>query len=74
MWRPRKTATIIETPQALAETYWNELLELIEHGEITPARARQIKADMFEDGAPGDPPRLRRSAWLRYLEEFKNKD
>jgi polyhydroxyalkanoate synthesis regulator phasin len=61
---------VIQTPQALGEEYWRELRELVDHGEISATLAKQITDDMFEQSAPGEPPRLRRSYWRTYLKEI----
>lgn len=57
-----------ETLESLSEAYWNELLELVEHGELSARIVRSIAADMFEN-APEDPPRLRRRYWELYLRQ-----
>jgi hypothetical protein len=58
---------ILETPEALGERYWRDLLELVEQGEISPARARRIGSDMFETS--GGLRRLRLSFWRAHVRE-----
>lgn len=60
----------VETPEALGERYWRELADLVEQGEISSALAKRIRDDMFERGAPGQPPRLRQSYWRIYLKQL----
>lgn len=62
-------ATVIETPRALSERSWRELVDLVEQGEISPSLAQRIRDAMFEETVPGEPPQLRRCHWVRYVQE-----
>lgn len=59
----------VETREELSERWMDELLELIEQGDISPAIARRIRDDQFEPTADGSPPLLRASVWQAYLAE-----
>jgi hypothetical protein len=68
--RPRPRPQVIETPEAFGERCWDELIELIEQGEISASFAERVRTDMFEPAAPGRPPRLRRRYRDSYLRQI----
>ncbi|WP_308514446.1 hypothetical protein [Sphingomonas flavescens] len=52
----------------VSKDHWQELLRLLDEGEISAEIAKQIERDLFESRAAGEPPKLRDDAWERHLE------
>jgi hypothetical protein len=61
----------IASREELSEDYWNQLIDLVEQGEISSAFAHRVCRDMFEEPAAGEVPRLRERFWQLYLLEAK---
>jgi hypothetical protein len=54
--------------EEVSKSHWQELLRLLDEGEISAEIAKQIECDLFELRAAGEPPKLRDDAWQRHLE------
>lgn len=52
----------------VSKDHWQELLRLLDEGEISAQIAKQIERDLFEPRAAGELPKLRDDAWERHLE------
>jgi hypothetical protein len=54
--------------EEVSKDHWQELLRLLDEGEISAEIAKQIERDLFEPRAAGEPPKLRDDVWERHLE------
>src|SRR5690349_21353841 len=74
LFRPGQPRSSKDSPAAptradVSASQWEELLQLVQTGEISEVVARQIESDMFEPRSAGQPPMLNDEAWLRHLDE-----
>jgi hypothetical protein len=59
----------IDTRERLSQ-YWDDLVELIKHGEISPAQARFFLKQLFVN-ASGAPPMLKERHWQTCLQRVR---
>lgn len=58
-----------ESRPDISRSYWRQLLEMVDTGEISLELARKIESDMFEPRSAREPPNLNEKAWQLYLSE-----
>ncbi len=66
--RPTDLRLAVPNRVEVSKNHWQELLRLLDEGEISAEIAKQIECDLFELRAAGEPPKLRDDAWQRHLE------
>lgn len=72
--RPARPEGPPESRRELSERYLRELEELVADREISPEFAKRVRDDMFQEGGPGEPPRLRLAYWRSHLKEKTGQD
>ena len=66
--RPADLSNAAPNRDEVSRDHWQELLRLLDEGEISAEIAKQIEHDLFEPRAAGEPPKLRDDAWERHVE------